>query len=739
MKKSTQSVFLIKKLPAAIMFALFLTSTSVSAAIAEGTSNDPNSIAIGPGSQTDGLFDIAIGDNAFVSGNNGTSIGKNARIISLLLSNTDDSIAIGKDALVRSSGSIAIGPRTQNLAGQAVVIGDGAIAGINAGGGTAIGYLSQSLASRSTAIGAFSFAGEVGSVAIGDGANGTSFNSIAIGNDSDSTAQNAIGIGNGANAGGIGSISIGDSSDANGNGSTAVGRNASAPGAGASAYGENSIASGSESLANGKFARATNRESVAIGPGALSSGDRSVAIGANSNDGGVANVISVGSNTLKRRIVNVSAGTLSTTSFDAVNGTQLNTTNTNVTIAQNTANEAKTIAQEADVKATNAVDTANIADAKATSALNMIAIVDAKADNAIVLAEGAQDSADFAIQRTNQIEDSLRVFGSDLAYADISARPSDGVSETIAGVNVTNELGNRNGLEVGTTVTSLSGGYSDGSQINLTDSGIAFFNKNSGSAVSVTGVANGVNQFDAVNFGQLMVVDQKAETAINTANFAVTETERIEGTLRGNGIDGAVANIGVQYSNGSNETTARVEVVNSLGNTHGLVVGTTQTTLSGGANSTVLTLDDSGATFSDQATGEPVRVKGVADAVDNNDAVNLGQLNNALSNVVGGGVSANEVKRLDSRINGLDRKLDRVARKAFAGASLAMAMQPVIADPNAKVNFSLGTGFYEGESALAGTIAVRAGESIVSAGVGVTSRGDFGFKAAVSWAWNPTR
>ncbi|EKK09567.1 hemagglutinin, partial [Acinetobacter baumannii Naval-72] len=42
----------------------------------------------------------------------------------------------------------------------------------------------------------------------------------------------------------------------------------------------------------------------------------------------------------EQKITNVAAGTISSTSTDAVNGSQLNTTNQNVTTAQNTANTA---------------------------------------------------------------------------------------------------------------------------------------------------------------------------------------------------------------------------------------------------------------------------------------------------------------------------------------------------------------------------------------------------------------
>ena len=89
-------------------------------------------------------------------------------------------------------------------------------------------------------------------------------------------------------------------------------------------------ATGSNAVALGSATNAAGTGSVAIGNGASAQGANSVAIGAGSSDGGQANVVSVGAVGAERRIVNVAAGTLSTTSTDAVNGSQLYQTNAQV-------------------------------------------------------------------------------------------------------------------------------------------------------------------------------------------------------------------------------------------------------------------------------------------------------------------------------------------------------------------------------------------------------------------------
>ena len=78
---------------------------------------------------------------------------------------------------------------------------------------------------------------------------------------------------------------------------------------------------------------------------------------------------------------------------------------------------------------------------------------------------------------------------------------------------------------------------------------------------------------------------------------------------------------------------ASLTVQNAQGNTHGLVVGESSTTLSGGTSSTNLTLNDNGATFSNAATGAPTRVTGVANGSGDFDAVNVRQFSSAVAGV----------------------------------------------------------------------------------------------------------
>ena len=77
---------------------------------------------------------------------------------------------------------------------------------------------------------------------------------------------------------------------------------------------------------------------------------------------------------------------------------------------------------------------------------------------------------------------------------------SAAAEEATAGLTLTNGLGNTHGLAITESQTVISGGTSSTS-LTLNNWGATF--NNSGSPARVTGVADGENQYDAVNFGQL--------------------------------------------------------------------------------------------------------------------------------------------------------------------------------------------------------------------------------------------
>lgn len=95
------------------------------------------------------------------------------------------------------------------------------------------------------------------------------------------------------------------------------------------------------------------------------------------------------------------------------------------------------------------------------------------------------------------------------------------------------------------------------------------------------------------------------------------------------------------------ESSVSLTLTNGVGNTHGMLVTESQTTIAGGTQSSSLTLNDQGATFSNSENGQPVQVHGVADGTASKDAVNYHQLRQVMAGVAGTAAMAN-IPNVDS-------------------------------------------------------------------------------------------
>ena len=197
--------------------------------------------------------------------------------------------------------------------------------------------------------------------AISPGAVASGADSLAAGKNALASGDQAVAMGPNATADGTGATALGNGATAKGDSTTALGDNAQATAADATALGQNTVASGSMStatgfgstavgagsLASGNGATATGDQSTALGDGATATNTGDVALGAGSVTGtpstgpyslnggtpaatAVASVVSVGAVGSERQITNVGAGTVTATSTDAVNGSQLFTVATAV-------------------------------------------------------------------------------------------------------------------------------------------------------------------------------------------------------------------------------------------------------------------------------------------------------------------------------------------------------------------------------------------------------------------------
>ncbi|MCM8777915.1 MAG: YadA-like family protein, partial [Candidatus Omnitrophica bacterium] len=198
----------------------------------------------------------------------------------------------------------------------------------------------------------------------------------------------------------------------------------------------------------------------------------------------------------------------------------------------------------------------------------------------------------------------------------------------------------------------------------------------------------------------------------NIAGLDATATEvfvRVDDGVSVAGLNVTSTSVGVGVQGGANlEATAdTISVLTADG--HGLIVdqSTGTTTLSGGTTSTTLTLDDSGATFSN-SSGNPVRVTGVANGTSKYDAVNYGQLK-------------------------------EVEKTAYSGIASVAAMAAIPAPAEGKrVSVGIGYGNFKDKHAVAaGAKLVIPTEStaVMLTGAWGYCDGESTLNAGIGWSW----
>ncbi|HIC1096946.1 TPA: YadA-like family protein [Escherichia coli] len=216
---------------------------------AGGDGSKQGAMAMGAYSEANGSYSIAFGDHAKSQGDYGISLGETAEangLYSLALgkeSNAigDDSLALGRLSLANAANAIAMGADSNSLNDNAIAIGNKTQAlGVNS---MALGNASQASGESSITIGELSETGAENAIALGKLSNASKINSIALGSNSSSSGENAIALGEGSAAGGNNSLAFGSQSQSNGNDSVALG-------VGAAAATDNSVAIGAGSTTN---------------------------------------------------------------------------------------------------------------------------------------------------------------------------------------------------------------------------------------------------------------------------------------------------------------------------------------------------------------------------------------------------------------------------------------------------------------------------------------------------------
>ncbi|EFK3858634.1 YadA-like family protein [Escherichia coli] len=289
-----------------------------SIAIGQEAQSGIGSTSLGFKSQATGERSVALGQTADATGNRAIAIGSGAKSTadySLTLGNgskafAENATAIGKDARAEGKGSQAFGK-------VALATGENAIA---------LGSNSNASGEGSVALGENSFAGGINSLALGSQSNANGDNAVALGVGSVAEQDNTVSVGNSTTQRKItnmaaGLIQPGSTEAINGSQLHALSASVAARlGAGAGVNGDGSVNAPSYKLKSGIYNN-VGEALLGIDNDTLhwdkTEGAFSASYIVKNADG------SPKSSIAQNKIINVAKGTISATSTDVVNGSQL--------------------------------------------------------------------------------------------------------------------------------------------------------------------------------------------------------------------------------------------------------------------------------------------------------------------------------------------------------------------------------------------------------------------------------
>ena len=323
--------------------------------------------AEGKGSQAFGKVALATGENAIALGSNSNASGDNAVALgSTSRASGNSSLAIGELSETNAENAIALGKLSNASKINSIALGSNSNAsGDNA---VALGSTSQAYGDSSLAIGELSETNAENAIALGKLSNASKSNSIALGSNSTASGDGSVALGENSFAGGINSLALGSQSNANGDNAVALGVGSVAEQDNTVSVGNSTtqrkitnmaaglILPGSTEAINGSQLHALSASVAArLGAGAGVNGDGSINAPSYKLKSGTYNnvgeaLLGIDNDTLhwdktegafsasyivknadgspkssiaQNKIINVAKGTISATSTDVVNGSQL--------------------------------------------------------------------------------------------------------------------------------------------------------------------------------------------------------------------------------------------------------------------------------------------------------------------------------------------------------------------------------------------------------------------------------
>ncbi|CAD6561850.1 hypothetical protein LMG28727_07570 [Paraburkholderia kirstenboschensis] len=651
-----------------------------------------NAVAIGSGARSQFGNSVALGANSRVTAANTISIGdvgSERRIMNVAngVASTDAVTLAQLNALkaslppVQSTGlkSMLLGaalPVTNYIAvsntitaglpatstdntENAMAIGPGAMA--QGAGSVVIGAGSGSFRAGSTAVGSYAVASALNATVIGDGATTNNF------------ADNAVAVGYLAAAQGADSLALGSNSVTNATNAVTLGSNA------------NVAVTGTNSMALGAGSSASAANAVAIGYNAVANRANSVSVGSSTQQSQIINVAAGTQNTDAVNLGQMNTAIAAVAGGGAPNAVVYDTSlHTKVTL--NSSGAPVTVSNVADGVANN--DAVNVEQLKAMGATigtsgnvtNAFVAYDSTSKNQVTFGGTASTTpvvlanvaAGQVTSTSTQAINGSQLFG---AMSSTAAALGGGSSVTANGT-ITKPSYKVNGgtySDVGAALNAAASANGAGSPDAVSYDTSAHTSVTlgvAGSPVRVSNVADGAANNDAVNVAQLKAMGATIGTSGNVTNAFVayddTSKTKVTFGLGGSTTPVILSNVGSgQVTSSSTQAINGSQLYGAMSSTAAALGGSSSVTANGTISKPAYSLD--GQTFTDvgaaltavnakAATGSvngvvydtsvhdkltlggvgsttPVTIANVADAMSDDQAVNLKQLKAAGLNV----------------------------------------------------------------------------------------------------------
>lgn len=305
--------------------------------------------AIGDGNDAYGHFTQSVGDDNKVYADHSLGYGAHNKVGAQRVIGTPE-----KDVVVdKNTNKASVFGLNNEVVGKNVFVAgnDNKITDTSTSNATVIGFGATASSANATAIGTAASALANETVAIGQAAKASGQNSNAYGSQANASGTSSLAVGTGSVASGDSAVAIGNDSTVTGGSAVAIGASATSTGKWSTALGDSANAKGEKSVALSKDSYAKDDNSVALGSGTITRSATNVTTatvngitysGFAGNSNNIA-VVSVGSDKTEtytppdhstpgrtvtitphtRQIINVGAGEISSTSTDAINGSQL--------------------------------------------------------------------------------------------------------------------------------------------------------------------------------------------------------------------------------------------------------------------------------------------------------------------------------------------------------------------------------------------------------------------------------